>query len=142
MNDARFFSMVRGASAYEVAVRNGFEGTEAEWIASLNGATGKDGLSIYYCKENYSMGDRIGNTYEVDPKVINTRGRTLQNGDLIVMGNRVLYYVSSMIGTVNKDYCELTCVASLTGNVLTSPDGTVFKLVVANDGTISAVKVT
>lgn len=29
-----------GASAYEVAVRNGFEGTEAEWLASLRGDTG------------------------------------------------------------------------------------------------------
>lgn len=35
MNCLRFFEMVRGASAYEVAVRNGFKGTEAEWIASL-----------------------------------------------------------------------------------------------------------
>lgn len=41
-----------GASAYEVAVANGFEGTEAEWLESLigpqgatgaTGATGKDG---------------------------------------------------------------------------------------------------
>lgn len=31
----------RGYSAYEVAVRNGFEGTEAEWLASLKGADGK-----------------------------------------------------------------------------------------------------
>ena len=31
----------RGWSAYEVAVQNGFEGTEAEWLASLKG---KDGL--------------------------------------------------------------------------------------------------
>lgn len=26
-----------GASAYEVAVQNGFEGTEKEWLASLKG---------------------------------------------------------------------------------------------------------
>lgn len=30
-------------SAYEIAVKNGFSGTEAEWIQSLNGANGKDG---------------------------------------------------------------------------------------------------
>lgn len=29
--------------AYGVAVRNGFKGTEAEWLASLKGADGKDG---------------------------------------------------------------------------------------------------
>lgn len=32
-----------GASAYEVAVANGFVGTEAEWLASLVGADGADG---------------------------------------------------------------------------------------------------
>ena len=35
----RFFKLVRGASAYEVAVRNGFKGTEAEWIAHLEEQT-------------------------------------------------------------------------------------------------------
>ena len=31
----------RGYSAYEIAVRNGFEGTEQEWLESLHG---KDGM--------------------------------------------------------------------------------------------------
>lgn len=31
----------QGASAYEVAVANGFEGTEAEWLESLKGAGGE-----------------------------------------------------------------------------------------------------
>jgi len=31
----------RGLSAYEIALNNGFEGTEAEWLASLNGTDGK-----------------------------------------------------------------------------------------------------
>ena len=33
-----------GASAYEVAVENGFEGTEEDWLASLEGADGTDGV--------------------------------------------------------------------------------------------------
>ena len=32
-----------GKSAYEIAVENGFVGTEAEWLASLKGTDGKDG---------------------------------------------------------------------------------------------------
>ena len=32
-----------GKSAYEIAVENGFVGTEAEWLASLKGKDGKDG---------------------------------------------------------------------------------------------------
>lgn len=33
-----------GASAYEVAVANGFIGSQTQWLASLQGAPGKDGL--------------------------------------------------------------------------------------------------
>ena len=35
----------RGKSAYEVAKENGFNGTEAEWLASLKGATGAPGAN-------------------------------------------------------------------------------------------------
>lgn len=35
----------RGKSAYEVAVENGFNGTEAEWLASLKGEPGAAGAS-------------------------------------------------------------------------------------------------
>ena len=34
---------LRGKSAYEIAVENGFEGTEAEWLVSLHGKDGRDG---------------------------------------------------------------------------------------------------
>ena len=34
-----------GKSAYQIAVDNGFIGTEAEWLASLQGADGKDGAN-------------------------------------------------------------------------------------------------
>jgi hypothetical protein len=36
----------RGLSAYEIAVKNGFEGTETEWLASLKGEKGADGDQI------------------------------------------------------------------------------------------------
>ena len=37
---------ITGSSAYEIAVKNGFKGTEAEWLKSLSG-DGKDGKSAY-----------------------------------------------------------------------------------------------
>ena len=36
-----------GASAYDVAVSNGFVGTQAQWLASLKGATGDPGAKWY-----------------------------------------------------------------------------------------------
>ena len=37
---------VDGASAYEVAVANGFVGTKAQWLESLRGAVGASGNKI------------------------------------------------------------------------------------------------
>jgi len=34
-----------GKSAYDLAVDNGFEGTEQEWLASLKGPAGQDGTN-------------------------------------------------------------------------------------------------
>ena len=36
---------IKGESAYEVAVSNGFKGTEEEWLASLKGETGANGIN-------------------------------------------------------------------------------------------------
>ena len=33
-------------NAYDIAVKNGFKGTEAQWLASLNGTDGKDGSDL------------------------------------------------------------------------------------------------
>ncbi len=35
--------VLRGYSAYEVAVQNGFEGSEKEWLESLKGEKGEKG---------------------------------------------------------------------------------------------------
>lgn len=35
--------MIRGKSAYEIAVMHGFKGSETEWLESLKGKDGKDG---------------------------------------------------------------------------------------------------
>lgn len=39
----RNLGRVQGLSAYEVAVKNSFEGTEQEWLASLKGDKGDKG---------------------------------------------------------------------------------------------------
>ena len=38
---------IKGASAYEIAVSQGFQGTVEEWLASLKGADGNKGKSAY-----------------------------------------------------------------------------------------------
>lgn len=41
---AELVDALYGESAYEIALKHGFEGTEEEWLASLHGKDGKDGV--------------------------------------------------------------------------------------------------
>lgn len=59
-----------GESAYEIAVRNGFEGTEAEWLESLKGDTGtagKDGTDGKDGKDGYTLDDILAKYLENNP---------------------------------------------------------------------------
>ena len=50
--------MLRGYSAYEVAVINGFSGTAAEWLASLKGGKGDPGYTPVKGKDYFIEADK------------------------------------------------------------------------------------
>ncbi len=59
----------KGLSAYEIAVKNGFTGTEAEWLASLkgsNGTNGKDGQSLTIDDLKQLYNEEVAKGYEGD----------------------------------------------------------------------------
>lgn len=47
-------NLLKGLSAYEIAVRNGFVGTEAEWLVSLIGETG-NGIESTTLNDDYTL---------------------------------------------------------------------------------------
>ena len=47
LSSCALFGTETAKSAYDIAVENGFEGTEAEWLESLKGEDGKDGEDAY-----------------------------------------------------------------------------------------------
>lgn len=55
------FNGENGKSAYQIAVDNGFIGTEAEWLASLRGADGKDGLQPDWNQNDETAQDYVKN---------------------------------------------------------------------------------
>ncbi len=55
-SDLEEIELTPGPSAYEVAVASGFEGTEAEWLASLVGAQGDAGTGITSVIVEYCIG--------------------------------------------------------------------------------------
>ena len=56
-----YFDGVNGKSAYQIAVDNGFIGTEAEWLASLRGADGKDGMQPDWNQNDDTQPDYVKN---------------------------------------------------------------------------------
>lgn len=50
--------IIVGESAYEIAVRNGFEGTEEEWLSSLKGEQGETGAAGVGAEVVQTTGDR------------------------------------------------------------------------------------
>ena len=50
--------MGNAASAYQIAVKHGFQGTEEEWLASLHGRDGKDGISPVKGADYWTLSDK------------------------------------------------------------------------------------
>lgn len=61
VKDIDYFDGVNGKSAYQIAVDNGFIGTEAEWLASLRGADGKDGIQPDWNQNDETASDYVKN---------------------------------------------------------------------------------
>lgn len=97
---------VRGLSAYEVAVANGYTGTQTQWLASLKGATGAKG----------DKGDTGAKGDKGDPGADGKDFDGVLSGNILrVNGQQAIYDngTTMMYGTNNRD----TLIA---GNAITS----------------------
>ena len=56
----------KGLSAYEIAVNNGFEGTEEEWLESLEGDTPQKGVDYYTEEDKTELIEEISATVTDD----------------------------------------------------------------------------
>ena len=76
------FKGEKGDSAYDIAVKNGFEGTEQDWLATL-GALGKDELPIVT-----TISDSSTDTVAPSAKAVNSMKKELKQ-DVEDLGNVV-----------------------------------------------------
>ena len=74
------FKGEKGDSAYDIAVKNGFEGTEQDWLATL-GALGKDELPIVT-----TINDSSTDTVAPSAKAVNTMKKAIMQ-EIDEMGN-------------------------------------------------------
>ncbi len=76
--------MIRGYSAYEVAIINGFNGTEEEWLASLNGGKGDTGESAY------EIAVKNGFVGTEEEWLESLHGENVETDETLIMENGVL----------------------------------------------------
>ncbi len=76
----------RGFSAYEIAVQNGYAGTESEWLESLKGAPGQDASPV-----------TVNNRSAVDGNI------TLRAGDIYVQPGLATTVKQALDGCVRTD---------------------------------------
>lgn len=72
-----------GKSAYQIAVDNGFTGTEAEWLASLQGNDGQGGVTTVTAPLTITGGGTTADPYQIG---INSGNITSPSGEITVAG--------------------------------------------------------
>ena len=114
VKDIDYFDGVDGKSAYQIAVDNGFIGTEAEWLASLRGADGKDGKDGV--QPDWNQNDETAQDY--------VKNRPFYLGDLV---ETVLVEESTVLFENILSEFKSTFEAQLGETYKVSWDGTVYE---------------
>lgn len=97
-----FFEEDEALSAYEIAVENGFKGTEQEWLASLKGNKGEDGKDITI-QDLYKASGFEGTLEEFIAHYIKDIDVTLQeDNDTAMLAKNVTSVVSICSGYQKK----------------------------------------
>ncbi|WP_308769972.1 hypothetical protein [uncultured Bacteroides sp.] len=73
---------VQGSSAYELAVSHGFQGTEEQWLSSLHGHDGKDGGLLY---PTFEVSDDMDLIVNVEDPLDENRFEIDEDGELLFL---------------------------------------------------------
>lgn len=104
--------VINGYSAYEVALINGFKGTEEEWLATLKGEQGEQGVSGVYV----GSGDMPeGYNVQIDPD-----GEASAYSTQVKSGLTVAIIGDSISTHPKKNACEMVIEAADVGVTLSS----------------------
>ena len=82
-----------GESAYQIAVDNGYTGTQSQWLASLVGANGADGTRVYfvYSVPTGVISDSRGNCRPGDYAIVSLDGTVTQTSKTSSIGETYVY---------------------------------------------------
>lgn len=124
---------IRGLSAYQLAVKNGYEGTEEQWLASITGVEGKSAYQVAQA-EGYdgteeqwlaslkgAKGDQGKSAYQVaqDGGYTGTEAQWLESLKAAGLNDVVKNYID---GRTTPTAVSLTILASAWGETVTIED--------------------
>lgn len=92
---------IHGKSAYELAVMNGFNGTEQEWLASLKGEKPQKYIDYFTAEDVKKIVDEV-------VKNISIQGATAKIGNVTILANK-------WVGT-DSPYSQVVTVEGVTEN--------------------------
>lgn len=104
-----------GKSAYQVAVANGYSGTEQEWLASLKGAAGSNGTNGTNGADGkdaviwYTTSTPANNSLAAS-SLVGPSGATPSAGQMIVGSTGTAWFITAVSGqtvTVSNDSVDL-----------------------------------
>ena len=97
-----------GLSAYEIAVQNGFEGTETEWLASLAGKDAPDTTPIIGNNGNWWVGGVDTGVKAEGNEIINNtlKDPTLEGKKIVCLGDET--FAETTGGGIGSYIAELT----------------------------------
>lgn len=119
-SEEEWLASLKGKSAYELALEHGFRGTEEEWLASLSGENGRDGTSaVQDSYEAFLKAKELGEIDE-DMKYLDFLREVFAQSDKY-QSQKITRNISSVV--------EIHCFASSIKNtVATSGSGIVYKI--------------
>ncbi len=101
----------QGASAYEIAVANGFEGDEAAWLASLKGGKGEKGDPYTLTAADKASIAKSAAALVDTPQVTQDAG---QSESLVMSQKAVTDLVNNALGTDDSEYETVDSVDEMT----------------------------
>ena len=110
-----------GKSAYEIALENGFEGTESEWVDSLHGKDGTDGYTPVKGTDYYTEDDKTEMVEAVleniqQPSYVNTDISVIDTGLTYARGLLMVKVVGSTLWIIDSGVYNFTDKFKTTNN--------------------------
>ena len=133
-----------GESAYEAAVRKGYQGSEEQWLESLNGEDGVSVVEVSYDVDEvthntiviFTLSDGTTTSFPIQDGL--SKSQIAANTEAINSINSEVSSISSTVATHTTNISDLTKQAST--NIILDPNGPFFNQIVQHSDVVYEIR--